>query len=104
MKNEIDVGNDDLTLEDLEAIARRGFGIRLTRGSEKRIIAAGDLIEKWVKEEKTVYGVTTGFGALSDVTISKKDTRQLQENILKSHAAGVGDFFRRAGILRIPGK
>jgi histidine ammonia-lyase len=49
------------------------------------------LIEKWVEEERTIYGVTTGFGALSDVVISKKDTRRLQENILMSHAAGVGE-------------
>jgi hypothetical protein len=37
-----------------------------------------------------IYGVTTGFGALSDVVISKEDTRQLQENVLLSHAAGIG--------------
>ena len=91
--NEIVIGTDNITLDDLIAIARRGFKIRLTRESEKRIFAARNLIEKWVKEEKTVYGVTTGFGALSDVNISQKDTRQLQVNILKSHAAGVGDFF-----------
>ncbi|MDX2439974.1 MAG: histidine ammonia-lyase, partial [Desulfobacterales bacterium] len=49
------------------------------------------LIEKLVKEEKAIYGVTTGFGALSDVTIPKKDSGQLQTNILMSHAAGVGN-------------
>ena len=38
-----------------------------------------------------IYGITTGFGALCNVTISKKDTRRLQENILMSHAAGVGN-------------
>lgn len=46
-----------------------------------------------MKEEKSIYGVTTGFGALSDVAISKKDTRQLQQNILMSHSAGTGDMF-----------
>ncbi|MCG2777973.1 MAG: histidine ammonia-lyase, partial [Desulfobacterales bacterium] len=45
----------------------------------------------WVQEEKIIYGVTTGFGALSDVIISKEDTWQLQKNILMSHAAGVGN-------------
>ncbi len=101
MKNEIIIGTSNITLDDLVAIARRGFGIRLARESEKRIIAAGNLIEKWVNEEKTVYGVTTGFGALSDVNISRKDTRQLQVNILKSHAAGVGDFFDEESIRAI---
>jgi histidine ammonia-lyase len=49
------------------------------------------LVDKWVREARTIYGVTTGFGALSDVAISPDDTRQLQKNILMSHAAGVGD-------------
>jgi histidine ammonia-lyase len=49
------------------------------------------LITKWVHENKVIYGITTGFGALCHVTISKEDTRQLQENILMSHASGVGN-------------
>ena len=48
-------------------------------------------MEQWVKKGERIYGVTTGFGALSDVTISFEDTRTLQRNILLSHAAGVGN-------------
>ena len=87
----IAIDYEGLTLEDLAAIARQGAGLELTPSSEKRIRATRRLIEKWVDEEKVIYGVTTGFGALSDVVISKKDTRRLQQNILMSHAAGVGD-------------
>lgn len=63
----------------------------MTKASEKRIAKTRKLIEKLVEEEKAIYGVTTGFGALSDVTIPKKDSGQLQTNILMSHAAGVGN-------------
>ena len=42
-------------------------------------------------EGRAVYGVTTGFGALCDVAIPREQTRALQENILMSHAAGVGE-------------
>ncbi len=80
-----------MTLEKLVKIARQGAHVKLTEGSEQRLRDTRRLIEKWVEEEKTIYGVTTGFGALSDVVISKKDTRKLQDNILMSHAAGVGD-------------
>lgn len=90
--NEILLGIDGMSLEDLVSIAREGSKVRLTRESEERIVASRKLIEKWVQEEKIIYGVTTGFGALSNVIISKKDTRQLQENILMSHAAGVGNI------------
>jgi histidine ammonia-lyase len=85
------LGMDGMTLEDLVAIAREGAKVQLARESEERINAGRKLIEKWVKQGRTIYGVTTGFGALSDVAISREDTRQLQENILMSHAAGVGE-------------
>jgi len=87
----IALGFDGMTLADLTAIARDGAQAKLTEGSEKRIRATRRLVEKWVEDEKTIYGITTGFGALSDVAISRKDTRRLQENILMSHAAGVGE-------------
>ena len=87
---EILLGVDGMSLEALVAIAREGARVRLTKESEERIVKARKLIEKWVGEERTIYGITTGFGALSDVTISKEDTRRLQENIIMSHSAGVG--------------
>ncbi len=87
----IALGMDGLTLGDLVRIARQGAHVTLTAGAEERIRRAWQLVTRWVDEERTVYGVTTGFGALSDVTISKNDTRQLQLNILKSHAVGVGN-------------
>ena len=86
----ISLGFDNMTIENLVAIARDGSGVQLTKGSEQRIVKTRKLIEKLVEEEKPIYGVTTGFGALSDVTIPKKDAGQLQNNILMSHAAGVG--------------
>lgn len=88
---EIQLCMDGMTLEDLIAIAREDANVQLTEESEVRITKTWELIERWLQEEKIIYGVTTGFGALSDVTISKKDTRQLQKNILMSHAAGVGE-------------
>jgi len=86
----ISLGADGMTLEDLVAIARKGARVRIKKSSENRIIQSRKLIEQWVREGTTVYGVTTGFGALSNVTISGKDTRKLQKNILMSHAAGTG--------------
>ena len=87
----ISLGSDGLILEDLVAIARSRRRVKLTKDSEKKIRQARTLIDQWVAEEKTIYGITTGVGALSEVAISKKDTRRLQQNLLMSHAAGVGD-------------
>lgn len=89
---EIILGVDGMSLEALVAVAREGAKVRLTKESEARIVKTRKLVGKWIKEERTIYGITTGLGALSDVTISKKDTRRLQENIIMSHSAGVGDL------------
>jgi histidine ammonia-lyase len=87
---EIVLGAEGMTLEDLAAIARDGAVVRLAAESGERIRKARELIEKWVRGGRVIYGVTTGFGALSGVTISVEDARDLQRNILMSHAAGVG--------------
>ncbi|MFQ5842959.1 MAG: histidine ammonia-lyase [Thermodesulfobacteriota bacterium] len=89
---EIQLGIDGMTLEALVAVAREGARVRLTKEAETRIVEARKLVEKWVEEGRKIYGITTGFGALSDVAISKEDTRRLQKNIILSHSAGVGDL------------
>lgn len=89
----ISLGVEGMTLENLIAIARSGAKVQLTADAEKQILKSRHLIDRWVQDEKRIYGITTGFGALSDVAISKADTRRLQKNILMSHAAGVGKPF-----------
>src|SRR5512143_2339469 len=97
---------DGMTIEELAAVAREGATLRLSPAAERRIVDGRALVDQWVSEERRIYGVTTGFGALSDVAISKKDTRRLQENILMSHAAGGGapldaEIVRAAMALRV---
>lgn len=81
---------DGMTLEQLTAVARRKVPVDFTEAARRRIMKARVLVEDWVAKGRVVYGVTTGFGALSDVVISQRDVRILQRNILMSHAAGVG--------------
>ena len=89
--NETVLGIDGMTIKDLVAIARNGARVRLAVESEDRITKSRSVVEKWLREGKVVYGVTTGFGALSDVIIPVDEIRRLQQNVLMSHAAGVGD-------------
>jgi histidine ammonia-lyase len=99
--NTVLLGMEGMTLEDLIAVARCGAQVELSPEAEQRIVESRRLVDQWVQAERTIYGVTTGFGALSDVAISKKDTRKLQENILMSHAAGVGDNFSEESVRAI---
>ena len=90
MSLEIIIKQGEMTLDDLEAIARKHARVKISKEAEKEFAKGRALVDKWVKEERKIYGVTTGFGALSTVTISGDDTKKLQRNILLSHAAGVG--------------
>jgi histidine ammonia-lyase len=85
------IGQGPLSIESLVAIARAGARVELHASAVERAAASRGLVERWVAEARPVYGVTTGFGALCDVAIPRGDTRALQQNILMSHAAGVGD-------------
>jgi len=90
MTEPIVLNGKDFCLEDLVKISRENVTVRLSEASTARINRSRQLIDQWVREEKRIYGVTTGFGALSDVTISQKDAKKLQKNILFSHSAGMG--------------
>jgi histidine ammonia-lyase len=80
----------DLTVEDVVAVARNRAGIELADEARARMAEARDVIERLVADGAVVYGVTTGFGALATTPIEPADVRRLQENLLLSHAAGVG--------------
>ena len=87
------IGEKPLDIEALVAIARHGARVELADSARERVTSARALVEKWVRDGKAVYGVTTGFGGLCEVAIAEGQTRTLQENILMSHAAGVGSPF-----------
>lgn len=87
----VEIGDRAFTLEDMVAVARGGAPVTLSRAACGRVRASRALVERWVREGRPVYGVTTGFGALCNVAIAEAQTRTLQENVLMSHAAGVGE-------------
>jgi histidine ammonia-lyase len=90
MKKKISIDLGKLELDEFIAVARYGAGVQLSAEVRRAVARTARLIDRWLKENRTIYGVTTGFGALSDVAISTADADRLQVNILMSHAAGVG--------------
>jgi histidine ammonia-lyase len=85
----------DLTIAEVEAVAREGAAVALDIHARERMQEARDVVEALVAEGAVVYGVTTGFGALASTRIEPADAGRLQENLLMSHAAGVGPAFPR---------
>src|SRR4051794_7017388 len=79
------------TLPELEAVARGGPAPPLEAGDRARIAAAREVVDAAVRDGRAIYGVTTGFGHLSDVRIAPQDAERLQLNLVRSHAVGSGE-------------
>lgn len=84
-------GSDFLTAGKALAIANGTVKGILNAEARQKINESSAIVEKIAQADKAVYGVNTGFGPLCTTMISAEDTRKLQENILKSHAVGVGE-------------
>src|SRR4051794_19840178 len=85
----------DLLVMDVEAVARHGATATLDVHARERMQEARDVIDALVAAGEVVYGVTTGVGDLATTFIPPEDAAVLQENLLASHAAGVGPPFAR---------
>ena len=88
----ITLDGNSLTIQDVARVARREeTEIRISEDAKARIAASRRLVDEWIERGEVIYGVTTGFGEFANVTIPHDDLRQLQQNLLRSHAAGVGE-------------
>jgi histidine ammonia-lyase len=86
----VTLSGHDLTPEDVERVALGEDDVELAASARAEMLASRATIEQLVEAGETVYGVTTGFGALAGERIPPADADRLQENLLVSHAAGVG--------------
>ncbi len=80
-----------LTLAELERVARGGAPAPLSPEAGARLARGRETVDAMVAAGTVVYGVTTGFGDLSSVRIDAADAAQLQLNLVRSHAIGVGE-------------
>ncbi|HVA90111.1 MAG TPA: histidine ammonia-lyase [Chloroflexota bacterium] len=80
-----------LAIEDVVAVAREGRATLLAEEARRAILRGRQVIESIVEHGDTVYGVNTGFGSLARVRVSPAQLLELQRNLVRSHAAGVGD-------------
>jgi len=80
-----------LTLDSLAAIALGGTPVGLSASAITRVQASRAVVDRHADLPTAVYGINTGFGALAEVRIPHDQLAALQLNLLRSHAAGVGD-------------
>src|SRR5882672_6639310 len=87
----IELDGTSLTLDQLVAIAHDGETIGLTDAARQRVRAARAVVDRFAQRDEPTYGINTGFGKFAEVRIPADSLDTLQVNLLRSHAAGVGD-------------
>src|SRR5689334_544950 len=85
------INGDDLTLDDLREVVYERRPVLLDPDARERVQAARAIVDEIVASNQVAYAITTGVGKLSDVRIAPDQIRELQVNLLRSHAAGVGE-------------
>src|SRR5438128_5388584 len=80
-----------LSIADVVAVARHGVPVAIAPHALAAVTASRRTIEAAAARGDTIYGVNTGFGKLAHVRIKPEQTRELQRNLIRSHASGVGD-------------
>jgi histidine ammonia-lyase len=86
------ISPEKLTFKAIFEILKDKKKIALSNEATERIVKCREYLDRKIKsEDKPIYGINTGFGALYDKSISHDDLGKLQENLVKSHACGIGD-------------
>ena len=87
----MELNGEQISLVQLAAVASGGEAVHIADLARPRILASRKLIEQIIERDAVVYGVNTGFGKLADVRIGRHELRQLQLNLVRSHACGIGN-------------
>jgi histidine ammonia-lyase len=89
--NALHINGNDLTLEAVREVAHERRPVLLLPEAREKVNAARDVVDTLVANNEVSYAITTGVGKLSDVRIAGDQIRELQINLVRSHAVGVGE-------------
>jgi len=87
----IQLDGSSLTIPQLFSAATQPARISLAPSSKRKMQRSRTLVEEWLQKKERIYGVTTGFGEFSNVSIPFDKIEELQHNLIASHAAGTGE-------------
>lgn len=91
MSKHIILDGKSLTLTQVVEVSRQKTTVSISDGAIEAVNASRQIIDDIVASKKVTYGVNTGFGSLVKVSIPQEETRQLQENLIRTHSSGFGD-------------
>jgi len=87
----LQINGNDLSFNDLREAVYDQRPVELADSARTKVVAAREVVEKLLRENRVAYAINTGVGKLSDVHIEPAQNRQLQVNLIRSHSAGVGE-------------
>jgi len=96
---DIEIDGHSLTIEEAISIVNGNNTAILSNSARKRMEESRKGVEKIIHSGEVIYGINTGFGAMSSVRIAGDDIEQLQTNLIKSHACGVGELMESEHVL-----
>ena len=91
MRAPVTIDGRSLSIADVVAVARDGATVGIAGSALRDVARSREVVEAALARGATIYGVTTGFGKLAHVRIPVDRIRQLQLNLIRSHASGLGD-------------
>ena len=94
------ISNKSVSWDYLSSLISSPSCLRISPQTKKLIKNSNDALQAILKKGQLIYGVNTGFGKLSSVSIDQSEIKQLQLNLVRSHAAGIGNPFN-IGIERV---
>src|SRR6266704_6219109 len=86
----LEIDGQRLSLPQIASVARGEERVTLSANALERVETERRIVEQIISEGRTVYGINTGFGKLSDVRIEDSQLRELQLNLVRSHSCGLG--------------
>lgn len=93
LRETISIDGNSLTIEDLARVSQEMAQVDLSDEAVSRIERSRRTVESWAEANRVVYGVTTGFGPTCDRIVPVSHAKRLQENLVRSHSAGTGEYF-----------
>ena len=98
MESVVNVDGNTLSPLEVYSVAKGDSSITVTDEAWKRIISSRKVVDDIVQSGEIVYGINTGFGALVDTNIAHEEVQQLQINLIRSHATGLGDNMEKIAV------
>ena len=98
MASIVQLDGNTLSPAEVYAVASENIEIKLSEDSWNRIVKSRKVVEDILESGDVVYGINTGFGSLVDTNISNEHLQDLQLNLIRSHATGLGDPMSRPAV------